>query len=198
MPPLVSIVGRSRSHRPPCESSGDRDGCDGTHLIQALLVHRPRLVAHLVDQVRRSDQTSTLLPGSTPGLPPCASPRSCRATSTWKLDPLPLLLLQLTHGRFATTLLFPTAVLETKGAERGMRRHNAVPYLNDGTASRSSRRTPERRDTQLVSQPPSGPGLPMWDTIGGMAAPSCIGLSHRLVLARYCDNGPRRGNVTDG
>jgi hypothetical protein len=49
-----------------------------------------------------------------------------------------------------------------------MRRHNAVPHLNDGTASRSSRRTPERRDTQPVSQPPSGPGLPMWDTIGGM------------------------------
>jgi hypothetical protein len=79
-----------------------------------------------------------------------------------------------------------------------MRRDNAAPYLNDRTVSRSSRRTPERRDTQLGSQPPSGPGLPMWDTIGGMAAPFCIGLSHRLVLARYCDNGPRPGNVTDG
>jgi hypothetical protein len=105
---------------------------------------------------------------------------------------------KLTHGRFATPLLFPAAVLETKGTKGGMRRHNAVPYLNDGTASRSSHRTPERRDTQLVSQPPSGPRLPMWDTIGGMAAPSCIGLSHRLVLVRYCENGPRPGNVTDG
>lgn len=34
----------------------------------------------------------------------------------WKLDPL---LLRVTGGRLATTLVFPTAVLETQGAKSG-------------------------------------------------------------------------------
>ncbi|MGW5571111.1 nitroreductase/quinone reductase family protein [Nocardia thailandica] len=47
----------------------------------------------------------------------------------WKLDPL---LLRLTRGRVATTLIFPTAVLETTGARTGARRRNAVIYFSDG------------------------------------------------------------------
>lgn len=47
----------------------------------------------------------------------------------WKLD---LFLLRVTRGRFATTLVFPTAVLETEGARTGMPRRNAVIYFHDG------------------------------------------------------------------
>src|SRR5688500_20213781 len=47
----------------------------------------------------------------------------------WKLDPL---LLRLTRGRLATTLLFPAAVLETRGATSGARRRNALIYFHDG------------------------------------------------------------------
>ena len=48
---------------------------------------------------------------------------------SWKLDPL---LLRATRGRFATTLVFPTAVLETTGAKSGARRRNAIIYFHDG------------------------------------------------------------------
>jgi deazaflavin-dependent oxidoreductase (nitroreductase family) len=47
----------------------------------------------------------------------------------WKLDPL---LLRATRGRLATTLVFPTALLETKGARSGVPRRNAVIYFHDG------------------------------------------------------------------
>ncbi|MEY2424336.1 MAG: hypothetical protein QOI95_4403 [Acidimicrobiaceae bacterium] len=47
----------------------------------------------------------------------------------WKLDPI---LLRLTGGRVAGPLVFPTAVLETRGARTGERRRNAVIYWNDG------------------------------------------------------------------
>jgi deazaflavin-dependent oxidoreductase (nitroreductase family) len=47
----------------------------------------------------------------------------------WKLDPL---LLRVTRGRFALTLMFPTAVLETHGARTGARRRNAIIYFHDG------------------------------------------------------------------
>jgi deazaflavin-dependent oxidoreductase (nitroreductase family) len=48
---------------------------------------------------------------------------------SWKLDPW---LLRVTGGRVATTLVFPTAVLETVGARSGVRRRNAVIYFHDG------------------------------------------------------------------
>lgn len=48
---------------------------------------------------------------------------------SWKLDPL---LLKLTRGRVATTLVFPTALLETTGARTGAHRRHAVIYFNDG------------------------------------------------------------------
>jgi deazaflavin-dependent oxidoreductase (nitroreductase family) len=48
---------------------------------------------------------------------------------SWKLDPF---LLRLTRGRVATTLMFPSAVLETTGARTGEPRRNAVIYWHDG------------------------------------------------------------------
>ena len=48
---------------------------------------------------------------------------------SWKLDPV---LLRATRGRLATTLVFPTAVLETTGAKSGARRRNAIIYFHDG------------------------------------------------------------------
>ena len=47
----------------------------------------------------------------------------------WKLDPW---LLRVTGGRFATTLVFPTALLETTGARTGSARSNAIIYFHDG------------------------------------------------------------------
>jgi len=47
----------------------------------------------------------------------------------WKLDPI---LLRLTGNRIATTVVIPTAVLETRGARSGNRRRNAVIYFHDG------------------------------------------------------------------
>lgn len=47
----------------------------------------------------------------------------------WKLDPF---LLRVTRGRVATTLVFPTALLETRGARSGARRRNAIIYFHDG------------------------------------------------------------------
>jgi deazaflavin-dependent oxidoreductase (nitroreductase family) len=47
----------------------------------------------------------------------------------WKIDPL---LLRATRGRLATTLFFPTALLETHGARSGARRRNAIIYFHDG------------------------------------------------------------------
>ena len=47
----------------------------------------------------------------------------------WKLDPF---LLRISRGRLATTLVIPTAVLETRGARSGAPRRNAVIYFHDG------------------------------------------------------------------
>jgi hypothetical protein len=47
----------------------------------------------------------------------------------WKLDPL---LLRISNGRIATTLVFPTALLETRGAKSGLPRRNAIIYFHDG------------------------------------------------------------------
>jgi deazaflavin-dependent oxidoreductase (nitroreductase family) len=48
---------------------------------------------------------------------------------SWKLDPV---LLRVTRGRMASTLMFPTALLETTGAKSGARRRNAIIYFHDG------------------------------------------------------------------
>lgn len=46
----------------------------------------------------------------------------------WKLDPI---LLRITRGRLASTLVIPTTVIETRGARTGSLRRNAVIYFND-------------------------------------------------------------------
>jgi deazaflavin-dependent oxidoreductase (nitroreductase family) len=61
-----------------------------------------------------------------------AATRTARFVSrhiNWKLDPW---LLRVTHGRVATTLVFPTAVLETTGTKTGAPRRNAIIYFHDG------------------------------------------------------------------
>jgi deazaflavin-dependent oxidoreductase (nitroreductase family) len=47
----------------------------------------------------------------------------------WRLDPI---LLRASRGRVATTLVFPTALLETHGARSGAARRNAIIYFHDG------------------------------------------------------------------
>jgi deazaflavin-dependent oxidoreductase (nitroreductase family) len=47
----------------------------------------------------------------------------------WKLDPF---LLRITRGRVSSTIFFPTAVLETRGAKSGEPRRNAIIYFHDG------------------------------------------------------------------
>ena len=49
----------------------------------------------------------------------------------WKLDPI---LLRLTGGRLATTIVFPTALLETRVARSDAPRRNAIIYFHDGDA----------------------------------------------------------------
>jgi deazaflavin-dependent oxidoreductase (nitroreductase family) len=48
---------------------------------------------------------------------------------SWKLDPF---LLRVTRGRLATTLVFPTALLESRGARTNEPRRNAIIYFHDG------------------------------------------------------------------
>src|SRR5262245_53898839 len=47
----------------------------------------------------------------------------------WKLDPW---LLRVSRGRVSSTLVFPTALLETTGAKTGSRRRHAIIYFRDG------------------------------------------------------------------
>ena len=47
----------------------------------------------------------------------------------WRLDPF---LLRVTRGRVASTLVIPSAVLETRGARTGAVRRHAVIYFHDG------------------------------------------------------------------
>jgi len=66
---------------------------------------------------------------------------------SWKLDPV---LLRATRGRLATTLVFPTAVLETTGARSGARRRNAVIYFHD------------RDQVTIVASNAGSPRHPSW------------------------------------
>ncbi len=61
-----------------------------------------------------------------------AATRMARTISrhvNWKLDPF---LLRVTGGRIATTLMFPTGLLETTGAKSGESRRHAIIYFHDG------------------------------------------------------------------
>lgn len=66
---------------------------------------------------------------------------------SWKLDPF---LLRLTRGRLSTSVVIPTALLETTGARTGAPRRNAVIYWHDGN-----------RVTIAASQA-GGPRNPNW------------------------------------
>ena len=80
----------------------------------------------------------------------------------WKLDPF---LLRVTHGRLATTLVFPTAVLETEGGQERRTTAQRDHLLqrrrprHDRCLERRGRATP-----RLVLQPSSTPGRHLrWD-----------------------------------
>ena len=47
----------------------------------------------------------------------------------WKLDPI---VIRASGGRLRSTMVVPSAVLETTGARSGERRRNAVIYFHDG------------------------------------------------------------------
>lgn len=90
-------------------------------------------------------------------------------TVSWKLDPL---LLRISGGRVATTLVIPSAVLETRGARTGQLRRNAVIYFNDG---------PDR--VVIAASHAGRPHHPSWYhnlranpdvTIGGIAARASV------------------------
>lgn len=69
----------------------------------------------------------------------------------WKLDRH---LLRLSGGRVATTLVFPTAVLETTGAKTGATRRNAVLYFHDVDAP--------GRPVTIVASHAGDPRHPAW------------------------------------
>ena len=70
----------------------------------------------------------------------------------WKLDPL---LLRLTPSRLAPTLVFPTGLLETRGARTGETRRNAIIYFHNGDHDRRIQR--QSTTPGLVPQPSSTP-----------------------------------------
>lgn len=82
-------------------------------------------------QIRRVDPVTN--PGAfVRGYSRLATTRPARFISrhvSWKLDPM---LLRASGGRVATTLVFPTQVLETDGALSGKLRRNAIIYFHDG------------------------------------------------------------------
>lgn len=65
----------------------------------------------------------------------------------WKLDPL---LLRLTRGRLASTLMIRSALLETTGAKSGARRRNTIIYFHDGDK------------VTLAASNAGDPGNPSW------------------------------------
>ncbi len=87
---------------------------------------------------------------------------------SWKLDPL---LLRISGGRFATTLVFPTAVLETTGAKSGKRRRNAIIYFHDDdvvivvASNAGSPRHPGWYHNLLANPEVTFGGIPMHATV---------------------------------
>ena len=70
---------------------------------------------------------------------------------SWHVDPV---LLKLTRGRFATTFMLRTGVLETRGARTGATRRNAIIYFHD-VASGSDR-------VIIAASNAGGPHHPAW------------------------------------
>jgi deazaflavin-dependent oxidoreductase (nitroreductase family) len=90
----------------------------------------------------------------------------------WKVDPL---LLRITGGRFASTLVYPTALLETRGARTGRLRRNAVIYFNDGDR------------VVIVASNAGAPTHPGW-LHNIRARPDAVTLGGDRMLAREVDD----------
>lgn len=95
----------------------------------------------------------------------------------WRIEPV---LLRLSRGRLATTLVYPTAVLETVGARTGRRRRNAVIYFTDA-------------DRYVVVASNAGAAThPAW-LHNLRARPDAVSLGGVPVTATEVDD-PQRGN----
>ena len=94
---------------------------------------------------------------------------------SWRLDPV---LLRLTGGRVASTLVFPTAVLETEGARSGARRRNAVITVADGDR------------TVIVASNAGDPHHPAW--FHNLRAHPDVLLGGRPVRATVVDDEAER------
>jgi len=94
---------------------------------------------------------------------------------SWHLDPV---LLRLTGGRLASTLVFPTAVLETRGARSGSRRRNAVITVADGDR------------TVIVASNAGDPHHPAW--FHNLRAHPDVLLGGRPVRATIVDDEAER------
>ena len=87
---------------------------------------------------------------------------------SWKLDPL---LLRVSGGRLATTLVFPTAVLETTGVKSGKQRRNAIIYFHDAgvvvvvASNAGSPRHPGWYHNLLANPEVTLGGIPMHATV---------------------------------
>ena len=108
---------------------------------------------------------------------------------SWKLDPV---LLRATRGRIASTLMFPSAVLETRGAKSGAWRRNAIIYFHDGervivAASNAGGRTAPPGITTYGYRTLSSVGIAMrgrpWSRIGGRARTGCWRLADNVFPA---------------
>jgi len=101
----------------------------------------------------------------------------------WKLDPW---LLRVTRGRFATTLVFPTALLETRGARTGATRHNAIIYFHDGPR------------VTLVASNAGAPRHPAW-YYNARAHPDVVfgGIPMRATVIEDADERARLGALSD-
>lgn len=97
---------------------------------------------------------------------------------SWRLDPV---LLRLTGGRLASTLVFPTAVLETRGARSGARRRNAVITVADGDR------------TVVVASNAGDPRHPAW--FHNLRADPDVLLAGRPVRATTIDDPAERERV---
>jgi len=97
---------------------------------------------------------------------------------SWRLDPV---LLRLTGGRLASTLVFPTAVLETQGARSGARRRNAVITVADGDR------------TVIVASNAGDPHHPAW--FHNLRAHPDVLLGGRPVQATVVDDEAERDRL---
>ena len=151
-----------------------------------------------VDPTRRAGRLARLVAR-------LATSRTSRFVSRhvgWKLDPL---LLRLTRGRLSTPLVFPTAVLETRGAKSGLRRRNAVIYFHDGdrvtiaASNAGAARDPDWYANLQANPSVTFGNIPMHATVVTDAAETerLWGLADRVfpAYAVYRDEAARAGRT---